>query len=591
MMRGMAWHRHAVARMVWSSFVAGLLVLGFVGAGIADTVEPPGDVRDRLTVDELLTGAPNRNGPIHNGYFMPVGDAGPARHAFEGTLGFIGAGFLKGTGRFPGFSATFFTSDGYLVPVERDIIRSSSGDWDIIVSPGRVWSEPADDGWSRASFPFTLVGRKYGESRNGLAVFLFNDTEVSDLTFQIVQESASWSRFDAWSRIRLIYRPGPVEAKPELAAAFADELARRLPTAPLTSLDVRDDLLDGLERDPQHVTVTALLDDGVLYMGPCRTRFGDYPYCDEMRHGVQSVTKTAGAALSLLWLAEKYGPEVFDLKIVDYLDVTADHDGWNDVTFRDAINMATGIGENAPVRDVKLFDAWWADETLNSRQFYDALSAQLRLQAAFMAGDYGWGPDEVLRYNSQHTFVLAAAMDAYLKSMEGPGSNLWDSVFQEVLSPIGVGVAPMLHTTEPDNARGVPFMGWGYLPTTGELAKIAQLYQNRGVHEGQQLLYGDEIDLLLRGDPEYGFSTLMYNFFGQFSYDFSFWYMAYDAEGECSVRIPQMMGYGRNLVMLMPNGMIGIRLADADQDAPEVDDGESLAALSSALHPFCEDTP
>ena len=256
--------------------------------------------RDRLTFDEMMAELPNRDGPIHNDYFMPVGPSEPARHEIDGTLGFAGAGFLKGTGRFPGFSATFFTSDGYLVPVERDIIRSNSGDWDIVLSPGRVWSEQGDNGWSRASFPFTLVGRNYAGSHNGLAIFLFNDTEVSDLTFQIVQESASWSRFDAWSRIRLIYRPGPIEDIPELAAAFADELARRLPTAPLNSLDARADLLDGIARDLQHVTVTALLDDGVLYMGPCHTRFGDYPYCDDMRHEIYSATKSASAALSLL---------------------------------------------------------------------------------------------------------------------------------------------------------------------------------------------------------------------------------------------------------------------------------------------------
>ena len=423
-------------------------------------VDPPGDFRDRLTFDELMADEPNRDGPIHNGHFMPVGLSEPARHEFDGTLGFVGAGFLKGTGRFPGFSATFFTSDGYLAPVERDIIRSTSGDWDIVLSPGRVWSEPGDEGWSRASFPFTLVGRNYPGSHNGLAVFLFNDTEVSDLTFQIVQESSSWSRIDAWSRIRLIYRPGPVEGKPELAAAFVDDLAQRLPTAPLNSLDARADLLDGMERDLQHVTATALLDDGVLYMSPCHTRFGDYPYCDDMRHHVASVSKTATAALALLSLAQKYGPGVFDLKIVDYLDVTADHDGWNDVTFRDAINMATGIGEMAPNRISTTYDIQ-DDQVLYSEEIANAATVRGKLDIIFLVGNYEWGPGEVVRYVSMQTFVLAAAMDAYLKSVEGPDFNLWDRVIEEVLLPIGVQHAPLWHTLELDGARGVPMMRFG----------------------------------------------------------------------------------------------------------------------------------
>ena len=40
--------------------------------------------------------------------------------------------------------------------------------------------------------------------------------------------------------------------------------------------------------------------------------------------------------------------------------------------------------------------------------------------------------------------------------------------------------------------------------------------------------------------------------------------MPYRAEEGCRLRIPEMMGFGGNLVTLMPNGMTGIRLADAD---------------------------
>ena len=70
-----------------------------------------------------------------------------------------------------------------------------------------------------------------------------------------------------------------------------------------------------------------------------------------MRHGVFSVTKSLGAALALLRLAQKYGDGVFDLKIKDYVTVTAAHDGWERVTFGDALNMATGIGDLAPQRE------------------------------------------------------------------------------------------------------------------------------------------------------------------------------------------------------------------------------------------------
>ena len=578
--------RPALSRACFVVALAAAVVATSPQSASAD-VDPPGEVRDRLTVEELMAEKPNLDGPIHNAYFMPIGAAEPALHELTGVLEVPPTSSFAVPGRFPSFSAEFFTADGILVPVQRDIIRSEAGGWDIILSPGRVWSEPGDDGWSRASFPFVLAGRDWNDSHNGIATFLYNDRDVSSLQLQVVQEQASWQRFDAWGRVPFIYRPEPLDDEDALQVAFAEELARRIPTVPLASLNAEPELVAGMESGLQHLTVTGLLRDGVLYLGPCRTDFGDFPYCEDMRHGVFSLTKTAGAALSLLWLAQTYGPEVFDLRIVDYLDVTASHNGWNEVTFRDAIDMATGIGEAAPYRFSSYYD-FEDDEDLYLDSFGTTPTAQGKLDVAFTAGDYEWGPGEVGRYNTIHTFVLAAAMDAYLKSVEGPDANLWDRVTEEVLEPIGIAAAPLMHTREEDGSRGVPIMGFGLFPTVGDLAKIAQLFQDRGAFEGRQLLYADEIDTLLKGDGDRGLPVYWKTSYGQYSYDFSFWYMPYIGEAGCYVAIPEMMGYGGNLVTLMPNGMVGIRLADANEGASQQYDAENMAALADSLRPFCQ---
>jgi hypothetical protein len=96
--------------------------------------------RDRLTAAELLA-TDAGTGPVHNAYFLPVGQAAPAIQGFQGTLtvqastmfrarhGCAGLGELL-----PGFTVAFFTQGEHLVPVVRDILYPPR----IIISPGRV---------------------------------------------------------------------------------------------------------------------------------------------------------------------------------------------------------------------------------------------------------------------------------------------------------------------------------------------------------------------------------------------------------------------------------------------------------------------
>jgi CubicO group peptidase (beta-lactamase class C family) len=247
--------------------------------------------------------------------------------------------------------------------------------------------------------------------------------------------------------------------------------------------------------------------------------------------------------------------------------------------------MATGIGDRTPSRLED--DGDNADERWWIGTFGNAASARDKLLIAFQAGNYEWGPGEVVRYNSLHTFVLAAAMDAYLKSVEGPEADLWARVTEEVLRPIGIPVAPMMHTREVGGGRGLPIMGWGLFLTVQDLAKIAQLYQDRGAHGGRQLLYANEIDAILEGERNYGRPVGRFNSFGQLSYGFSFWYVPYRDAQDCRVFVPEMRGFGDNLVALMPNGMSGIRLADEVQEPTRTWFGENIMDLADDLSPFC----
>jgi hypothetical protein len=302
-----------------------------------------------------------------------------------------------------------------------------------------------------------------------------------------------------------------------------------------------------------------------------------------MRHAAFSITKSAGAGVALLRLAAKYGAGVFDLKIADYVRVTATHDGWKDVTFADALSMTVPIGDVAPRRDSQPPGA--DDFAPKFFRWIVKRSAQEKLDQGFAFGRYAWPRGEVVRYNTTVTFTLAAAMDAYLKQREGPNAHLWDMVVDEVYRPIGIFHAPMPHTVEPDGRRGIPILGFGLNPTIDEIGKLAMLLQARGRHDGVQLLHAAKLDEVLRPAGA-GLSTLVPSRYGEQRYHLSFWSLPYRTALGCTFQIPYLWGFGGSFLVLLPNGVSTFRFADGG-----VHDLETMIVAGDAIRPFCTSAP
>lgn len=594
----MVWARRKKTTMIYKKLFVAFLLMWLGGVGCSSSpplVLPATQERDELLAKTLLDPEHIPPNPVHNGYFTPRGDTAPAPHDFNGTLHvaeFVMQDSIPAdtprseSGRyFPGFTAEFFTYDDYLVPANREIMftTGAKSHWGIIFSPGKVWSEPGDEGLSRAAFPFVMISRTTNEAHNGLATFLYDDDNVSQFYFQITQETAAWNRNDYWGQTALLYTPGPIADEAALRTQFAAELAAQFPIRPWSDLatQVDGDLLEAYNGGlaPEDISAAGLIMEGTIYLQPNVTRHGEFPYGRDMRHGVFSVTKSMGAAVALLRLAQKYGDELFDLKIADYVMVTATHDGWQDVTFANALSMATGTGDTEPDRtssyvtadeDQDKFSAWM-----------DMASAAEKLAGAFAYGNHDWGPGEVVRYNSVNTFVLGAAMDAYLKSKEGPDADIWQMVVDEVYRPIGIYHAPIMRTYEPDGRLGLPIFGYGLYPTVDDTAKITTLLHNGGQHNGEQLLSPTKLAEALYQTAEQGLLINRSNQYGESRYQLSFWSVAHCTDDGTCFQAPYMMGYGGNLVMLLPNGVTLFRYADAYNYDPE-----PLAALGMAIRPL-----
>ena len=544
------------------------------------------ETRTSLTAAELLEAESRPVAPVRNESFLPVGLPGPPHHEFSGRLvlsaeemrsdsAFASRAVLgRDPAIFPGVSIGFFTLDGELVPTTQDIIQpegdgASESFWQIIVQPGRAWSESGDDGWSRASFPFALMNRMENETHNGVATFLYYESEVSRVRFQIVQQTAPYyieAHFTAWGQLPARYEPVPRESNRKLMVAREEERANAFPVADWSVLEekVGQAKLAGFDGrlSPDFLVMSALVYDGVLYHKPSNTRLGEYPYPRSMRYGVWSVTKSIGPGLGMLRLAQKYGPRVFDLRIKDYVAVESEHDGWDEVTFGDALNMATGLGGGSVTTNPNDMYVDYGDSTYDA--WYTAPSAKQKIAKISKVGNYPWGPGEVARYRDRDTFVLGAAMDSFLKSVKGPGADIWTMIADEVLRPVHIYHAPMNRTIETDGSRGLPMMAWGWYPTLDDLAKVADLLHRRGHYGGEQILHHETTAALFSADGSLGQGSSNRSKFGEWRYKLGYHYVPYrDESSKALVYFPFMAGWIGNRVVLLPGGMTAIRISKA----------------------------
>ena len=152
-------------------------------------------------------------------------------------------------------------------------------------------------------------------------------------------------------------------------------------------------------------------------------------------------------------------------------------------------------------------------------------------------------------------------MDGLVRQRENSG--LWQLLLTEVYQPIGINHLPMMHTTESSNTPSLPVIGIGLYPTVDEAIKIAILLHNEGLHNGIQILNKEVTRSMLYRTDDHGFNVVHENNqYGEGKYYLSFWGTPFAQDG-CFAQTPFMNGYGGNLIGILPNGVITLRFADA----------------------------
>jgi hypothetical protein len=571
------------ARVGTLLFIAYVVVAAAAEAGPAEEYLPAA----------LLLSSRVTDSPAANAAFIPGGDARAAA-SFSGTLGIaqttmrtlpeLTSPVIAGRDArlFPQVRLGFFSLGGILVPIQRgDMVKESQGPkaasyWRVIPQFGRTWKEPGDGDWSRAAFPLMLVNDTENHAHQGLATFLYRGREVSGLRFQFVQQTTPYlipQHFVAWGRAAAIFEPAPGGNK-ALHDDAARELADRMPARPWSDLVMAapPGVLDGFGAPlaPDWVVINAIVQNGTLYYSNSATPYGPFPYPLEMRFGPRSILKSIGVPLALLRLAQLYGPGVLDLKVGDYVKVADPR--YRRVRFIDAADMATGMGGAGSLKTNPndVFDGYLDPHYDN---WYLAASKADKLREIDAHNlPYPWEPGTVMRYRDQDFYLLGAALDGFLKSVRGPGADIWDMLRTEVFRPIGIHQAPIVRTREPGGNTGLAWLCAGYYPTLDDLAKIATLYQNRGAHGDLQILdhkltaaIFTTADNTIRQGADIGQGQRPPDGDEQeLLYRMGFHYFPYvSARTGRRIYLPTMRGSSGNLITLFPNGVVAMRLAKA----------------------------
>jgi hypothetical protein len=556
--------------------------------GDFDPLTGSGNVtRTALTYSTLTAGSDPGNLVDYSAYALPADAAAPTA-SFEGKLTLFGEATggsfdeqrdnFRYTGsqddprkHLPEFEFEFIQTGSHMIPVERGQILSSHPNWEYILTPGRVWSETGDNAYSRAAIPFALLQKNANCVHNGVLSFLFKDDgSVSKVAYQLSSETCFYYQFDMWGLLDASYTPSSVANSAAYVSLYQDEVNNRIPTKPIEDLGIdypsSTPANIGSEVAAEDMTIYGFYIDGTHYVGGCGTRTGTYPFCDSLVVPSYSTAKSAFAGGALMYLEDKY-PGTFNENIGDWVPECSATGNWDDVTFENALDMATGNYRSA---------LYMTDEhASHTNDLFLPEDHASKINYACTYYDRKETPGNQFVYHTSDTYILGTAMNAFLKNKEGSGKDIFTDVIDTQLwQPINV--SPTARDTK-RTYDGVqqPFTGWGLTYLRDDVMKIAKFLEE---DNGNGLLDSTELDATLQKDPN---NVGLVPKTG-FLYNNGFWAKDLQPITGCNSYQAYMSGYGGITIMPMPNDTIYYYFSDN-----EVFQWESAAIESNNIRSLC----
>ncbi len=548
----------------------------------------PAIAADRLL--PLLNGETVYNSGVDFGAFtMPKNAAAPKR-ALEGTLRInkqksaglsvkldeykVARDPRTDLGGLPAFAFEFVQNGTSLIPVQRGMVENSHPYWEWIIEPGRVWQ--AQDG-IRYSLPFALMERGANCVHYGVIAGTIGAPNSNTRSLlQIGSETCKYLKFDKWAVLETSWQQHSIAEAKTITAAYRAEVANRMPMRPISALAHLNEALNESrmaqkKRIPSRdMTLFGAVVDGIHYVSGCDTRFGAYPYCDVLPLPSYSVAKSTVAALALMRL-EKLYPGVMEAQVSNYV-AACSGSRWQGVTFENLLDMTTGnYKSKSPNAD---------EDSVHMIPFFLKVATKAKLDFACTHFKNRAAPGKRWVYHTSDTFILSAAMDAFLISKMGEDADY----YRDLLIPVwhSLGLSPIIDAVRRTvGARRLPYAGYGQLFHRNDIARLASALAEPS---DDFFSFFDKTELsaaLQKTDTDRGLKA------GdkRLRYNNGFWgWNAKDFVGcETDTWLPFMSGFGGISVVMMPGGTVYYYFSDS---------GKHLfggpVALLAKIKPFCE---
>ncbi|HNP36693.1 MAG TPA: hypothetical protein PKK10_12650 [Woeseiaceae bacterium] len=460
--------------------------------------------------------------------------------------------------QFPAANLSWVLSHGDVIPLDAGVLRTRHPAWEIAFQVGRAWYVDDDKNHVRYSVPFALVEKNANCTHNGVLTWVQgSDGKPSRVVYEIGSETCAYFKFDMWGALDAGFRDLPASEGKAALDAFRANQGARLPIMSFNKIVDKFPELDSsgfgavANMHAEDISVYGFVVDGVHYRSDCMTRFGPYPFCNELLLPSYSTAKSLFAGLALMRL-QSLIPGVAEEKI-GALVRACDEEQWGDVSIENTLDMATGhYLSTEPDVD---------EGSAPHVEFLYALTNREKLAFACDFFPVKAAPGTVFVYHSSDTYLAGVAMRRALEEKRGRPVDIYKELLVDPFwAPLQLSAAIMsTRRSYDDDAQALT--GWGLSYTSDDIARIAAWLVDGAAGGATPGIDRSLFDAALQNNPDdrglQAGSPL-------FRYNNGFW--AHDISGYIAcdhpVWVPFMSGYGGISVVLFPNQTVYYYFSD-----------------------------